>query len=117
MTSTNRLSLTLLSLALAALAACSEKTASTKTTVSDSAMASMNMGPTSPDKADSSSIAFSAGQIQHGGIKWGPAQTGTFASPVVVPGTIVPNENLTARIGAPAEGRVVGVRVQPGDRV
>ena len=42
---------------------------------------------------------------------------GTSASTATVPGQLVPNEDRTARLGAPAGGRVVTVRVQPGDRV
>ena len=34
-----------------------------------------------------------------------------------VPGQIVPNEDRTARLGAPAQGRVTAVRVRPGDHV
>jgi cobalt-zinc-cadmium efflux system membrane fusion protein len=36
---------------------------------------------------------------------------------VTVPGQLVPNEDRTSRLGAPARGRVLAVRVQPGDRV
>jgi cobalt-zinc-cadmium efflux system membrane fusion protein len=35
----------------------------------------------------------------------------------MVPGQIVPNEDRTARLGAPAQGRVLAVRVSPGERV
>jgi cobalt-zinc-cadmium efflux system membrane fusion protein len=42
---------------------------------------------------------------------------GTAAGTVTVPGQVVPNEDRTARLGAPAGGRVVAVRVSPGDRV
>jgi membrane fusion protein, heavy metal efflux system len=42
---------------------------------------------------------------------------GTAAATATVPGQVVPNEDRTARLGAPAGGRVVVVRVSPGDRV
>ncbi|HEU5218120.1 MAG TPA: efflux RND transporter periplasmic adaptor subunit, partial [Gemmatimonadales bacterium] len=35
----------------------------------------------------------------------------------VLPGQLVPDEDRTARLGAPAQGRVLTVRVSPGDRV
>jgi cobalt-zinc-cadmium efflux system membrane fusion protein len=62
-------------------------------------------------------VAFSAQQVQHGGVRWGPVTSGTAASTAIVPGALVPNEDRTARLGAPARGRVMDVRVQPGDRV
>lgn len=64
-----------------------------------------------------SELVFTAAQIQHGGVRWGPVTVGTDASRALVPGEVVPDENRTARLGAPASGRVVVVRVQPGDRV
>jgi membrane fusion protein, heavy metal efflux system len=62
-------------------------------------------------------ITLSAEQIRHGGIQWAPASAGTIASSVTVPGQVVPNEDRTARLGAPAGGRVVDVRVRAGGRV
>jgi cobalt-zinc-cadmium efflux system membrane fusion protein len=68
-------------------------------------------------RIDTSSITFTAAQIAHGKVQWAPAGLGQSSTSAVIPGTIIPNENRTARLSAPAEGRVVTVRVQPGDRV
>jgi len=69
------------------------------------------------DTAAKSVITLSAEQIRHGGIEWAPAAAGTIASSTTLPGQVVPNEDRTARLGAPAGGRVVDVRVRAGDRV
>jgi cobalt-zinc-cadmium efflux system membrane fusion protein len=63
------------------------------------------------------SVTFTSAQIQHGGVKWGSATMGTASGSAVVPGEVVPNEDRTARLGAPARGRVLRVDVRPGDRV
>jgi membrane fusion protein, heavy metal efflux system len=60
---------------------------------------------------------FTAAQIRHGHVRWAPVEMGTAAASSSVPGQVVPNEDRTARLGAPAAGRVVAVRVSPGDRV
>lgn len=62
-------------------------------------------------------VDFTAAQIQHGGVQWGPATIGKAPASGIIPGLLVPNEDRTARLGAPTQGRVVQVRVQPGDRV
>jgi len=62
-------------------------------------------------------IRFSAEQVQHGGVRWASLDSATMAVAVEVPGQLVPNEDRTARLSAPAQGRVVSVHVQPGDRV
>ncbi len=64
-----------------------------------------------------SEVRLSAEQIRHGGIAWQAVTMGTAASTATVPGQIVPNEDRTARLGAPAGGRIIAVRVRPGDRV
>lgn len=66
---------------------------------------------------DSSSVTLTAAQVEHGKIQWAPAGLRQSVTSIVIPGTIIPNENRTARLSAPAEGRVATVRVQPGDRV
>lgn len=55
--------------------------------------------------------------IQHGGVRWAPAATREVRAALEVPGRLVANEDRTARVGAPAQGRVVTVHVQLGDRV
>jgi cobalt-zinc-cadmium efflux system membrane fusion protein len=71
----------------------------------------------SGDSPPGSGVSFTAAQVQHGRVAWEPASMGTSASVATVPGQLVPNEDRTARLGAPARGRVVAVRVQPGDHV
>ena len=65
-------------------------------------------------------VQLSAAQIQHGGIRWAPAASvvaSDMTSSAGLPGQLVPNEDRTARLGAPAQGRVLAVRVSPGERV
>lgn len=64
-----------------------------------------------------STVTFTAAQVQHGKVRWAPVAMGTAAATATVPGQVVPNEDRTARLGAPAGGRVITVRVSPGDRV
>jgi cobalt-zinc-cadmium efflux system membrane fusion protein len=62
-------------------------------------------------------VSFNASQIAHGGVRWSPVVLSPSSASAIVPGQIVPNEDRTARLGAPARGRVIAVRVRPGDRV
>lgn len=99
---------------------CSGKTDQVTKTTADSSAAMQGMAMDTAAKtatADSSSLTLNAAQIEHGKIKWAPAALGQSSTSTVIPGTIIPNENRTARLSAPAEGRVTTVRVQPGDRV
>lgn len=99
---------------------CSRDADATKEATSDSvsAMKGMTMDSAAqPPAPDTNSITFTAAQIEHGKIQWAPVELGRSSASAVIPGTIIPNENRTARLSAPAEGRVVTVRVQPGDRV
>jgi cobalt-zinc-cadmium efflux system membrane fusion protein len=99
---------------------CSRKTDQTKEAVSDSMSAMKGMTIDTGARStgpDTNSITFTAAQIEHGMIQWAPAALGQSSTSAVIPGTIIPNENRTARLSAPAEGRVITVRVQPGDRV
>ncbi|HMF87348.1 MAG TPA: efflux RND transporter periplasmic adaptor subunit, partial [Gemmatimonadaceae bacterium] len=97
---------------------CSRKTESKETASDSTAAKGMAMDTAAQTSApDSSSITLTAAQIEHGKIQWAPASVGQSSTSAVIPGTIIPNENRTARLSAPAEGRVVTVRVQPGDRV
>jgi cobalt-zinc-cadmium efflux system membrane fusion protein len=83
-------------------------------------MAGMPGMPGMPDAGDTTSastVTFTAAQVQHGKVLWEPAVMGTASASAIVPGQLVPNEDRTSRLGAPARGRVIAVRVQPGDRV
>jgi cobalt-zinc-cadmium efflux system membrane fusion protein len=84
-------------------------------------MPGMTMGGSNESAADESSsmkgIAFTAAQVKHGGVIWEPSSLGTSASVATIPAQLLPNEDRTSRLGAPARGRVLAVRVQPGDRV
>ncbi|MGH7468927.1 MAG: efflux RND transporter periplasmic adaptor subunit [Longimicrobiales bacterium] len=71
----------------------------------------------SADSARTRDVMFTAAQVQHGGVQWEPAVMSSSAHTAVVPGTIVPDEDRTARLGAPARGRIIAVAVRPGDRV
>ena len=62
-------------------------------------------------------ISMSADQIRHGGVRWGGVGEATGAESVDVPGRLVPDEDRTARLSAPVEGRLVGIAVRVGDRV
>jgi membrane fusion protein, heavy metal efflux system len=82
----------------------------------------MRMEDTSSAKVGGSEAApstahFTAAQIRHGHVRWAPVDSGTAGGSGSVPGQVVPNEDRTARLGAPAAGRVMAIRVSPGDRV
>ena len=62
-------------------------------------------------------VTLSAGQVEHGQIRWAPAEAGTDVQIATLPGQLVPNEDRTVRLGAAAGGRIVTVSVQPGDLV
>jgi len=81
---------------------------------SDSVMAAMPGMDTHNAKGE---VVFTAAQIKHGGIRWEPVAVGSAAASASVPGQLVANEDRTARLGAPASGRVVAVLVRPGDAV
>ncbi|MEO8624036.1 MAG: efflux RND transporter periplasmic adaptor subunit [bacterium] len=67
--------------------------------------------------ASPASLAFTAAQIQHGGVRWSAVTVGSSAGSATIPGTLTVNEDRTERLSAPGRGRVTAVRVQPGDRV
>lgn len=83
---------------------------------SDTNRSKVNDSTPTPD-ASGTELTFTAAQVQHGGVRWGPITMGTDAGQALVPGEVIPNEDRTARLGAPVSGRVVVVSVQPGDRV
>ena len=99
----------------------SGKAESTDAGIAAKGMAGMSMPPSTAESNTASSagkqVTLTAGQIRHGGVAWQPVTMGTAAAVVSVPGQLVPNEDRTARLGSPAAGRVVAVRVRPGDRV
>ena len=64
-----------------------------------------------------SELTFSAAQIQHGSVRWAPVTMGSAAGTASIPGELTVNEDRTARLGAPGRGRIIAVRVQPGDHV
>lgn len=99
-----RASLALVVCALLIVTACKTEGGAAASSVADSARAT-------------STLTFTAAQVQHGGVHWGPATGGTGAAMLEVPGHLVPNEDRTARLGAPARGRVLRVHVQLGQRV
>ena len=83
-------------------------------TLADSA----NRVPAINDSTNKSTIPaeliLSPAQVQHGNVKWSPAVMSSAAQSALVPGVLVPNEDRTVRLGAPAAGRVVKVLVRPG---
>jgi membrane fusion protein, heavy metal efflux system len=75
------------------------------------------MAGTADAASASSSVTFSAAQIANGRVRWAVPEQSSIAGTVEVPGQLVPNEDRTARLAAPAQARVLGVHVSPGDRV
>lgn len=70
------------------------------------------------DSASSASrVTFTAAEVEHGGVRWAPVAASDVSGVLEYPGQLVPNEDRTARLGAPAQGRVMEVHVQLGDRV
>ena len=82
----------------------------------DAVKAAPDEKPSSPG-ALATRLTFTAAQVQHGGLRWAPVAMGTTAGRATIPGEVIPNEDRTVRLGAPGRGRVVYVRVQPGQRV
>jgi cobalt-zinc-cadmium efflux system membrane fusion protein len=74
-------------------------------------------GSDAPMSGALSEVTFTPEQVKHGGVRWGPVAIGSTTASATVPGQLAPNEDRTARLGAPGRGRVVAVRVAPGDRV
>lgn len=62
-------------------------------------------------------VTMNAAALQHGGVRWQAADTRESAGVIEAPGQLVPDEDRTARIGAPLSARVVAVHVQSGSRV
>src|SRR5216117_3726773 len=70
-----------------------------------------------PGMTATTDVTLTAAQMAHGGVHWEPVALSTVASIATVPGQVIPNEDRTARLGATVRGRVIAVRVRPGDRV
>lgn len=73
--------------------------------------------PATENSRDPAAVVLSASAVQHGGVRWAAAELRAVAVTTEMPGQLVPNEDRTSRLGAPAEGRVTAVHVQPGDFV
>jgi cobalt-zinc-cadmium efflux system membrane fusion protein len=76
-------------------------------------------GPVSESAADSraADVAMTPEQIAHAGVRWRAVEAATAMEVVEVPGQLAPNEDRTARLGAPTRARVLAVHVHVGDRV
>src|SRR5215212_4573227 len=76
-----------------------------------------------PDKkaeappAGARQVTFTTDEIQHGGVKWSAVHEMTVAPSVELPGKREPDENKTIHVSTPAQGRLLTVRVNVGDRV
>jgi cobalt-zinc-cadmium efflux system membrane fusion protein len=99
------------------LVACSGKDETSAVDTGMAAMPGMDMPASTAVGGDTAGIVFTATQVERGGIAWEPLGLGTVSTTAAIPGQILPNEDRTARLGAPAGGRVLAVRVAPGDRV
>lgn len=75
-------------------------------------------GATGDTAAVPETLTFNAAQIQHGGVRWSAVTVSSAtAGSAALPGELTVNEDRTMRLGAPGGGRVLAVRVQPGDAV
>ncbi|HEX9563961.1 MAG TPA: efflux RND transporter periplasmic adaptor subunit [Gemmatimonadaceae bacterium] len=70
-----------------------------------------------PADSSSGSVVLTAAQIQTGGVAWAPVEARMESTRLEVPAQLVPDADRTARLGAPASGRIMAVHAQPGDRV
>jgi membrane fusion protein, heavy metal efflux system len=95
-----------------------EKAADSATVDSMANMAGMAGAPSTAAAPDSTRrVTFTAAQVSHGGVRWAPIGEGEASSGATIPGELLPNEDRTVRLGAPASGRVLRVSARPGDRV
>lgn len=62
-------------------------------------------------------VVMTPEQVRHAGIRWARVEATTTTAVVEVPGQLAPNEDRTARVSAPAPGRVTTVHVRVGDRI
>ncbi len=108
----NRMSLLILVTSVAAATGCGREA-----DPADDAMEGMPGMSMPADSAPANAVAFTAAQVQHGSVQWEPVTMTGSVSTAVVPGTLVPDEDRTARLGAPVPGRIISVAVRPGDQV
>jgi cobalt-zinc-cadmium efflux system membrane fusion protein len=66
---------------------------------------------------ESRQVTMTRDQIEHGGIQWAPVRAMAMTDTTDIPGQLAPDEDRTARLGAPARARVISVHVRIGDRV
>lgn len=71
----------------------------------------------SEDPETSDTVHFSAAQVEHGGVRWSEVKAESMVPTLELPGQLVPDEDHTARLASPVEGRVMTVAVRIGDRV
>src|SRR6202040_2627060 len=62
-------------------------------------------------------LTLSTEQVRHGAIRWARAELAAVSDSVETPGQLVPDEDRTSRLGAPARGRIIAIHVNVGDRV
>ena len=62
-------------------------------------------------------LAMSAAQVAHGGVKWAAVVATNARGRLELTAQLMPNEDRTSQLGAPAQGRVITVHVKVGDRV
>jgi cobalt-zinc-cadmium efflux system membrane fusion protein len=62
-------------------------------------------------------VTMTRDQIEHGGIQWAPVRALAMTETTEIPGQLAPDEDRTARLGAPARARVITVHVRIGNRV
>jgi cobalt-zinc-cadmium efflux system membrane fusion protein len=103
--------------ALASSTACAKERGAKKKDSGDGAMAGMKMDNDSAKGRIPPTVTMTAAQIEHGSVKWASVTLGATSQAAAVPGEITPNEDRTARLGAPARGRILSVAVRPGDAV
>jgi cobalt-zinc-cadmium efflux system membrane fusion protein len=73
--------------------------------------------PPAPAVSARGDVTMTSDEIAHAGIRWAPVKATTLADIAEVPGELAPNEDRTARLGAPARARVLTLHVHMGDRV
>lgn len=88
-----------------------------KLPVDSTAAAEMAAMPGMGNADSAATVILTAAQVSHGAVVWGNPTLEPMAASVTIPGEVVVNEDRTARLGAPARGRVVTVHVSAGDLV